>query len=110
MADLLARSRASTGGLLFEINVHEFDFMRAILERRLMSAMATNIAHPEQDYEDHAVVTVRFRNGAIAFLETSTATALGATEGPDHGGAGLHCLRLGAQQHQLSPHRVRPRR
>ena len=77
-----ARSRANTGGLLFEINVHEFDFMRAILgEAAEVSAMAANIAHPEQDYEDHAVVTVRFRNGAIAFLETSTATALGATEG-----------------------------
>ncbi|HEX2324135.1 MAG TPA: Gfo/Idh/MocA family oxidoreductase [Chloroflexota bacterium] len=76
------RSRANTGGLLFEINVHEFDFMRAILgEAAEVSAMAANIAHPEQDYEDHAVVTVRFRNGAIAFLETSTATALGATEG-----------------------------
>ena len=105
------RSRANTGGLLFEINVHEFDFMRAILgEAAEVSAMAANIAHPELDYEDHAVVTVRFRNGAIAFLETSTATALGATEGLITGGAGLHRLRLGAQQHQLSPHRVRPRR
>jgi predicted dehydrogenase len=76
------RSRANTGGLLFEINVHEFDFMRAILgEAAEVTAMAANLAHPEQDYEDHAVVTVRFRNGAIAFLETSTATALGATEG-----------------------------
>jgi UDP-N-acetylglucosamine 3-dehydrogenase len=74
--------RANTGGLLFEINVHEFDFMRAVLgEAAEVSAMMENYVHPGQDYEDHAVVTVRFRSGAIGVLESSTVTAIGATEG-----------------------------
>jgi predicted dehydrogenase len=75
-------ARANTGGLLLEVNVHEFDFMRAVLgEAAAVSATAENFFHPEQDYEDHAVVTVRFRQGGIAVLEASSATAIGTTEG-----------------------------
>ena len=75
-------ARANTGGLLFEINVHEFDFMRAIMgEAAEVSAMAANFVHPGQDFEDHVIVTVRFRNGGLGVLESSTATGIGATEG-----------------------------
>ena len=74
--------RENTGGLLFEVNVHEFDFMRAIMgEVAEVSAMAENFAHPSQDYEDHVVVTLRFQNGGLGVLEASTATAIGTTEG-----------------------------
>lgn len=74
--------RANTGGLLFEVNVHELDFMRAILgEASEVMAVTENVRHPERDYEDHAIVTVRFRNGGVAVLEASTAHAIGATEG-----------------------------
>ncbi|MGI8423649.1 MAG: Gfo/Idh/MocA family protein [Chloroflexota bacterium] len=76
------QKRENTGGLLCELNVHEFDFMRAVMgEVAEVSAMAENFAHPQQDYEDHVVVTVRFRNGGLGVLESSTATAIGATEG-----------------------------
>jgi predicted dehydrogenase len=76
------RQRAFTGGLLFEVSVHEFDFMRAVMgEAAEVSATVANFFHPEQDYEDHAVVTVRFRNGGVAVLEASQAHAIGATEG-----------------------------
>jgi predicted dehydrogenase len=76
------RARANTGGLLFEVNVHEFDFMRAIMgEAAEVTAMAENFTRPEYDYEDHVIVTLRFRDGGLAFLESSVATAIGATEG-----------------------------
>jgi predicted dehydrogenase len=74
--------RENTGGLLFEVNVHEFDFMRAIMgEVAEVSATVENFFHPEQDYEDHAVVTLRFQNGGVGVLEASTAHAIGTTEG-----------------------------
>ncbi len=74
--------RANTGGLLFEVNVHEFDFMRAIMgEAAEVSATMENFFHPEQDYEDHAVVAIRFRDGGAGMLEASTAHAIGTTEG-----------------------------
>jgi predicted dehydrogenase len=76
------QKRENTGGLLFEVNVHEFDFMRAIMgEAAEVNAMAENFAHPNQDYEDHVIVTVRFQNGGLGVLESSTATGIGATEG-----------------------------
>jgi predicted dehydrogenase len=76
------RSRANTGGLLLEVNVHEFDFMRAVMgEAAEVSAMMENFTRPDYDYEDHAVVTVRFRSGGLGLLESSAATAIGATEG-----------------------------
>jgi predicted dehydrogenase len=74
--------RANTGGLLFEVNVHEFDFMRAVMgEAAEVSGTIENFFHPEQDYEDHAIVTVRFQNGGVGVLEASTAHAIGTTEG-----------------------------
>jgi predicted dehydrogenase len=75
-------SRANTGGLLFEVNVHEFDFMRAVMgEVSEVSAVMENFFHPEQDYEDHVVVALRFRNGGVGVLEASSAHAIGTTEG-----------------------------
>ena len=74
--------RANTGGLLHEVNVHEFDFMRSIFgEVAEVTAMAANFTRPEYDYEDHVVVTLRFRNGGLGVLESSVATVIGATEG-----------------------------
>jgi predicted dehydrogenase len=74
--------RANTGGLLFEVNVHEFDFMRSIMgDAAEVNAVAENFTRPEYDYEDHVIVTVRFRDGGLGVLESSAATAIGATEG-----------------------------
>lgn len=74
--------RENTGGLLFEVNVHEFDFMRSVMgEVAEVTAMAENFAHPQQDYEDHVIATLRFRSGGLGVLESSTATGIGATEG-----------------------------
>jgi myo-inositol 2-dehydrogenase/D-chiro-inositol 1-dehydrogenase len=74
--------RANTGGILFEVHVHEFDLMRSLLgEVAEVSGMAENFYHPERDYEDHVVVTLRFRNGGIGVLEAGGAHAIGGSEG-----------------------------
>jgi predicted dehydrogenase len=74
--------RANTGGILFEVHVHEFDLMRSLMgEVAEVSAMAENFYHPERDYEDHVVVTLRFRNGGIGVLEAGGAHAIGGSEG-----------------------------
>ncbi|MBU6286996.1 MAG: Gfo/Idh/MocA family protein [Chloroflexota bacterium] len=74
--------RANTGGLLHEVNVHEFDFMRSIFgEVESVAAMSANFTRPEYDYEDHVIVTLSFRNGGLGVLESSVATAIGATDG-----------------------------
>ena len=74
--------RENTGGILFEVHVHEFDLMRSLLgEVAEISAMAENFYHPERDYEDHVVVTLRFRNGGIGVLEAGGAHAIGGSEG-----------------------------
>ncbi|MBI3973806.1 MAG: Gfo/Idh/MocA family oxidoreductase [Chloroflexi bacterium] len=81
--------RANTGGILFEVHVHEFDLMRSLMgEVAEVSAMAENFFHPERDYEDHVVVTLRFRNGGIGVLEAGGAHAIGSTEGIVTGGKG----------------------
>ena len=75
-------NREYTGGLLFEVNVHEFDFMRAVMgEVAEVSATMENLFHPDQDYEDHVVVALRFKSGGVGVLEASTAHAIGTTEG-----------------------------
>jgi predicted dehydrogenase len=74
--------RENTGGILFEVHVHEFDLMRSLLgDVAEVSAMAENFYHPERDYEDHVVVTLRFRNGGIGVLEAGGAHAIGGSEG-----------------------------
>ncbi len=74
--------RELTGGILFEVHVHEFDLMRSLLGEALeVLAMAENFFHPERDYEDHVVVTLRFRSGGLGVLEAGSAHAIGTTEG-----------------------------
>lgn len=74
--------RENTGGILFEVHVHEFDLMRSLLgDVAEVSAMAENFYHPERDYEDHVVATLRFRNGGIGVLEAGGAHAIGGSEG-----------------------------
>ena len=74
--------RENTGGILFEVHVHEFDLMRSLLgDVAEVSAMTENFYHPERDYEDHVVATLRFQNGGIGVLEAGGAHAIGGSEG-----------------------------
>lgn len=74
--------RELTGGILLEVHVHEFDLLRSLLgEVAEVTAMAENFFHPERDYEDHVVVTLRFQNGGIGVLEAGGAHAIGSSEG-----------------------------
>jgi predicted dehydrogenase len=74
--------RQNTGGILFEVHVHEFDLLRSLLgEVAEISAMAENFFHPDRDYEDHVVATLRFRNGGLGVVEFGGAHAIGGSEG-----------------------------
>lgn len=74
--------RENTGGILFEVHVHEFDLLRSLLgEVAEVSAMAENFYHPERDYEDHVVATLRFANGGLGVVEFGGAHAIGGSEG-----------------------------
>jgi predicted dehydrogenase len=74
--------RENTGGILFEVHVHEFDLMRSLMgEVAEASAMAENFYHPERDYEDHVIATLRFQNGGLGVVEFGGAHAIGGSEG-----------------------------
>ncbi len=74
--------REHTGGILFEVHVHEFDLLRSLMgEVAEVMAMADNFFHPQRDYEDHVVVTLRFRSGGLGVLEAGGAHAIGSSEG-----------------------------
>jgi predicted dehydrogenase len=74
--------RENTGGILFEVHVHEFDLLRSLMgEVAEVSAMAANFFHPDRDYEDHVVATLRFRNGGLGVVEFGGTHAIGGSEG-----------------------------
>ncbi len=72
------RSRkAEAGGLLYEINVHELDYMRFLLGDPVeVYARFHNIVG-QMDYEDQAFVLVTFASGAVGSLHASMSSAIG---------------------------------
>lgn len=63
------RHRDQSGGTLFEMNVHELDFLRHLCgEVAEVSAVGGNYLHPELDYPDLFFITLRFRSGAVGRL------------------------------------------
>ena len=76
------RRKEMVGGVLFEVNVHELDFMCYIMgEVERVAAFAGNYVHGEVDYEDMVHLVLRFRNGGIGSLVGGTSSAIGAYEG-----------------------------
>jgi predicted dehydrogenase len=62
-------TRAQCGGLLFELNIHELDFMRHLCgDVAEVSAYGGNFRHPEFDFEDVFLVNLRFQSGAVGRL------------------------------------------
>jgi len=58
-----------TGGVLFEVSVHELDFMRHICgEVDSVFAQSHKVLKQELDYEDLWHVQLKFQNGAIGLL------------------------------------------
>lgn len=80
---------ALSGGILMEVNAHEFDFLRCLCgDAASVYAEMDNFSHPEHDYCDLAFVTIRFQHGAIGVLYSSNTSAIGGTSGIIQGSEG----------------------
>ena len=67
-----------SGGLLFEVNVHELDFMRSLCgEPEEIFASAQTVTDSVLDYPDLWHVQIKFRDGAIGLLRASRSHLLG---------------------------------
>lgn len=68
----------TSGGIIFEVNAHELDFMRHIMgEASEAYAQMGNFRTPQVEYEDLSFVVVKFQNGGIGTLQSSIADSLG---------------------------------
>jgi UDP-N-acetylglucosamine 3-dehydrogenase len=68
-------------GILFEVNVHELDYMRHIMgEAATVYATMGHFTDSPVEYEDYAATHIRFRNGGIGLLQSGTSAAA-----PQHG-------------------------
>jgi len=62
-------SKRQCGGILYEVHVHELDFMRQIMgEARSVFAKTGNFSGAPIDYEDTAFVQLEYENGGVGFL------------------------------------------
>lgn len=69
-------------GMLHESNIHELDFMRAICGEAVeVDAKLERLARVEADYEDSALVVVRYASGALGLMRGSYASTLPTFEG-----------------------------
>lgn len=69
-------------GMVYESNIHELDFMRAICGEAVeIDAKLERLVRMETDYEDTALVFLRYRSGAVGLMRGSYASALPATDG-----------------------------
>ncbi|HID11748.1 MAG TPA: Gfo/Idh/MocA family oxidoreductase, partial [Candidatus Latescibacteria bacterium] len=76
------RRRDMVGGVLFEVSVHELDFMCYIMgEVERVAAFTGRYIHRDIDYEDTAQVLLRFRNGGLGSLVAGVSSAIGVYEG-----------------------------
>jgi predicted dehydrogenase len=74
------------GGVLYEVSVHELDYMRYICgEVDSVSAYAGNYLQSDnRDYEDTIHVNLHFKNGGIGTLITGQCSSMGGYEGKIH--------------------------
>ena len=83
------QQRRTSGGPLFEVNVHELDFLRSILgEPESVYALGANHVVAGVDFEDTAMVSVRFADGAFGTLHCSIGAALSEYTGTLQGTEG----------------------
>jgi predicted dehydrogenase len=68
--------RELSGGPLFEVSVHELDFMRHLCgEVAQVSAYGGRFVRHDADYYDTYLINLRFRSGALGQLHGGTTTA-----------------------------------
>jgi myo-inositol 2-dehydrogenase/D-chiro-inositol 1-dehydrogenase len=83
------QKRELCGGPLFEVHVHELDYMRYILgEPAVVYATGSQEVVRHTDFEDTAFVSVRFVAGGHGVLHSSSAAALGGYTGVIQGTEG----------------------
>ena len=77
---------ALCGGILYEISVHELDYMRHICGDvdSVSAFMGNYVQRDARDYEDTAHVLLHFRSGAIGTLIEGQCSSLGGYEGKIH--------------------------
>ncbi|MBD3175674.1 MAG: hypothetical protein GF320_10875, partial [Armatimonadia bacterium] len=80
----------TSGGVLFEVNVHEMDFMRTLLgePEEVYSAAAKFIPQSDGDYEDLHSVTARFEGGKVGQLLAGNSSPSGTYSGLVSGSLG----------------------
>ena len=70
------------GGILYEVSVHELDFMRYVAgDVDQVAAYAGQFVLPNADYEDAIQVLMHFRNGGHGALLASRAASMGTYDG-----------------------------
>jgi len=75
-------SRETCGGPLFEVSIHEIDFMRHVLgEAEWVSAAMGRHVVPDIDYEDTAALLIGFRGGREGQLLAGHSAHLGTYDG-----------------------------
>ena len=74
------------GGILYEVSVHELDFMRYIGgDVDSVSAFMGNFLHTDaRDYEDTAHVMIRFKSGGMGTLLAGQCSSMGGYDGKIH--------------------------
>ena len=71
------RRMDQSGGPLYELNVHELDFMRHLCgEVAQVSAAGGNYLHPDLDFPDVFFITLKFRSGAVGRLRGGGASLI----------------------------------
>jgi predicted dehydrogenase len=108
LGDPKARYRLTkqlTGGLLYDITVHEIDLLHRLCGRvESVYALLENHVQKQLDYEDVAQIQLRFRSGASGHLFASLASPLGGSNGTIVGDKGT--LRYDHGAGQISYRRV----
>ncbi len=85
-----------SGGLLMEVNAHEFDMFRQICgDADSVYADMGRYVRLENDYPDNIHVLVRFKNGAIGHLHSSLCASVNQVHGYVQGDAGSLAYRDG---------------
>jgi len=71
-----------SGGMLLEVNVHEFDYLRFVCGEPVeVFACGGRLAHDYIDFEDTVFSSFKFQNGAIGNLRALVSSALGQYTG-----------------------------
>ena len=77
---------AMCGGMLYELSVHELDYMRYICgDVDSVSAFMGNYMQSDtRDYEDTAHIMLRFKSGAVGTLIAGQCSSMGGYDGKIH--------------------------